>query len=49
MQTATARLMAREGVKHLYLLDFIDTHLGPLSESLQQEFPGTKVDYPSSA
>lgn len=43
--TATARLMAREGVKSLYLLDFDDTHLGQLVSTLKADFPNTKVSY----
>ena len=46
MQTATARLMAREGAKHLYLLDYDDTHLPSLVSSLKADYPGTKVSYP---
>lgn len=42
-QTATAKLMAREGAKHLYLLDFDDTHLKPFADSLQKQHPKTKV------
>merc|ERR1712032_1000758 len=40
--TATAKIMAREGAKALYLLDFDDTHLKPLAEQLRKDFPSTK-------
>lgn len=45
IQTATAKLIAREGAKHLYLLDFDDTHLKPLSQSLQKQYPDIKVQF----
>ena len=35
--------MAREGAKHLYLLDYDDTHLPSLVSTLQADYPGTKV------
>lgn len=34
--------MAREGAKHLYLLDFSDQVVA-FSKSLQADFPSTKV------
>lgn len=35
--------MAREGAKHLYLLDFNDTELVPFAKDLQHKYPSTKV------
>ena len=43
MQTATARLFARESAAHLYLLDYNAGELQPFAERLATEFPATKV------
>ena len=42
-QTATANLIAREGVAHLYLLDFDGKDLLPFVERLRNTYPSTKV------
>ena len=44
-QTASAKLFAREGAAHLYLLDYVDVHLTPLVESLRKTFPSAKVGH----
>lgn len=41
-QSNAARLMAREGVKHLYLLDYSD-QVKTLASEIQKDFPQTKV------
>lgn len=41
-QSNAAKLMAREGARHLYLLDF-SKQVESFSETLQKDFPGTKV------
>ncbi|ORX40557.1 hypothetical protein BD324DRAFT_611268 [Kockovaella imperatae] len=42
---ATARLMARQGANHLYLLDYIMDNLPSLAKDLQNAFPKTKVTH----
>ncbi|KAK4685711.1 hypothetical protein P7C73_g4435, partial [Tremellales sp. Uapishka_1] len=39
---AAARLFAREGAKHLYLLDYSDAHLSTFTDSLRKTFPSVK-------
>lgn len=41
-QSNAARLMAREGAKHLYLLDFTE-QVKTFAEQVQKDFPNTKV------
>jgi len=41
-QSNAARLMAREGAKHIYLLDFSD-QVTAFAKALQADFPETKV------
>ena len=41
-QSNAAKLMAREGARHLYLLDF-SKQVESFSETLHKDFPGTKV------
>lgn len=41
-QSNAARLMAREGAKHIYLLDFSD-QVTTFAKALQGDFPETKV------
>ncbi|ORY33403.1 hypothetical protein BCR39DRAFT_519852 [Naematelia encephala] len=43
--TATARLFAREGAAHLYLVDYNQEQLSSLVSTLQKTFPNTKVTY----
>ncbi|TEB38355.1 3-oxoacyl-reductase [Coprinellus micaceus] len=40
---ATALLYAREGAQHLYLLDFDETNLPNLKETIQSQYPAVKV------
>ncbi|WWD03513.1 hypothetical protein V865_001565 [Kwoniella europaea PYCC6329] len=41
--TAAAKLFARDGVKHLYLIDYDDTALPNLKKWLESTYPSTKV------
>ncbi|OCF44615.1 2,4-dienoyl-CoA reductase [Kwoniella heveanensis CBS 569] len=43
--TAAAKLFAREGVKHLYLVDFDDGPLPALLKFLSETYPRTKVTF----
>ncbi|GAA5853801.1 hypothetical protein JCM3766R1_002119 [Sporobolomyces carnicolor] len=42
---ATARLLAREGAKHLYVLDFAAESLPRLKQELESAYPKLKVTY----
>ncbi|GAA5955923.1 hypothetical protein JCM3765_000041 [Sporobolomyces pararoseus] len=42
---ATARLLAREGAKHLYVLDFAADSLPSLKKELESAYPGLKVTH----
>lgn len=46
--TATARLMAREGAEHLFLLDYNKDQLNAFVEKLSKEFPKTKITHVSA-
>ncbi|WWC91683.1 uncharacterized protein L201_006629 [Kwoniella dendrophila CBS 6074] len=41
--TAAAKLFAREGAKHIYLVDYDDTSLPPLKKWLESTYSSTKV------
>ncbi|OWZ67385.1 hypothetical protein AYX15_01530 [Cryptococcus neoformans] len=43
--TAASKLFAREGVEHLYLLDYNDKGLSELVSYLKEHYPGTKVTF----
>lgn len=43
MQTGAARLFAREGAKHIYLLDYNPAPLSRLAEALREKYPNTKA------
>ncbi|WVF73005.1 hypothetical protein IAT40_007823 [Kwoniella sp. CBS 6097] len=43
--TAAAKLFAREGAKHLYLVDFDDTPVPALLKYLNETYPKTKVTF----
>ncbi|WVO14245.1 hypothetical protein L204_101877 [Cryptococcus depauperatus] len=43
--TAAAKLFAREGTAHLYLLDFGDKQIESLLDYLKENYPETKVDF----
>jgi hypothetical protein len=47
IQTGAARLFAREGAKHIYLLDYNPAPLSRLAEELRKKYPNTKAS-PSS-
>jgi hypothetical protein len=42
-QTGAARLFAREGAKHVYLLDYNPAPLSRLAEELRTKYPNTKA------
>ncbi|KAL7418406.1 hypothetical protein Q5752_006864 [Cryptotrichosporon argae] len=42
---ATARLFAKEGAAHIYLVDISDKHLPALAERIAADFPQTKITH----
>ncbi|ODN73182.1 hypothetical protein L202_07743 [Cryptococcus amylolentus CBS 6039] len=45
MGAAAAKLFAREGAAHIYLVDYSDKEINPLLDHLKRTYPSTKVSF----